>query len=136
MKLKNILFSILTLISLGCCHVVYCEEIVNNTKYNLLINKFNKNKVIELKVSLDKERELQAEVDNGHQPWRLNPIDVAVATLLKIDKTIDIENCTLISSTEEDSKVKCDGTKSYFVNLKRLTKPFGIWTAVSIAISE
>ena len=92
------------------------------------------NQVIKLAVDLKKEKELQQEVDKGHQPWRLEPIDVAYATTPTTDKKVAYENCTLISETSNESVVKCKGEKMYVVYLKRLVREHGIWTAVQIEI--
>src|SRR4030042_2440354 len=84
--------------------------------------------VIKLPIDLKKEEELQREVDKGHQPWRLEPIDVAHVTLIAtIDKNIAYENCTLTSETSSESIVKCKGVKTYIVYLKRLVRENGIW---------
>jgi hypothetical protein len=90
--------------------------------------------VIKLTVDLKKEKKLQQEVDKGHQPWRLEPIDVAYATISTTDKKVAYENCTLISETSNESVVRCKGEKMYVVYLKRLVREHGIWTAVQIEI--
>jgi hypothetical protein len=88
--------------------------------------------IVKVDVNLEEQKRLQAEVDNGHQPWRLETLDVAFAALTDIDKSIKYENCNLSSKTNNKAYVVCKGTKSYLVNLKRIVKPNGIWTAVSI----
>lgn len=92
-------------------------------------------KTIKLNINLDEEKKLQTEVDNGHQPWRLEPIDVAYAIVIaKADKNVVYENCSPISIANTEAKVVCKskGAKKYFVNLKRIVRPDGIWTAISI----
>ena len=94
-------------------------------------------KRIQLSVSLEEEKKLQAQVDNGHQPWRLEPIDVAHATLLSIvDKNIGYKSCGLITETGAEATVKCEGTKTYLVHLKRMVHREGIWTATEIEITK
>ena len=94
-------------------------------------------KRIQLSVSLEEEKKLQAQVDNGHQPWRLEPIDVAHATLLSlVDKNIDYKKCALITQAESGAMVRCEGTKTYLVHLKRMVRREGIWTATEIEITK
>ncbi len=94
------------------------------------------NQVIKLAVDLKKEKELQQEVDKGHQPWRLEPLDVAYATIPTTDKKVAYENCTLESETSNEAVVKCEGEKMYVVSLKRLVREHGIWTAVQIEVTN
>jgi hypothetical protein len=136
MRINIFLYILLSFSSLFCCCIVESSETKNNALSILDANNIDKKQIIDLEINLDKEKKLQNEVDNGHQPWRLEPIDVAGAALIEIDKSVDISNCVLISSMEQDAKVKCKGKNTYFVNLKRLTKPFGIWTAMSITVAE
>jgi hypothetical protein len=95
------------------------------------------NEVINLTVDLEKERELQREVDRGHQPWRLEPIDVAHSTLITtVDKDVAYENCILVTEKGSESVVKCEGTRTYIVYLKRIVRENGIWTALQIEIKQ
>lgn len=91
-------------------------------------------KTIDLKVDLDEQKKLQTEVDNGHQPWRLEPVDVAFAALVTIDKNIDYSNCQLNTAKNIEAEVICKGTKKYRVYLRRMVKPNGIWTATVIEL--
>jgi hypothetical protein len=95
-------------------------------------------RLINLKVDFEKEKEIQLQVDNGHQPWRLEASDVAyVAVRTNVDKSINYKNCSLKSETSNEAKVLCKGASDYLVNLKRLIRPDrpdGIWTAISIEI--
>lgn len=91
-------------------------------------------KIIELEVDIEEQRKLQAEVDSGHQPWRLEPVEVAFAGLSNLDKNIYYENCYLITKMNNEAKVKCKGAKHYIIYLKRMVRPNGIWTAISIEI--
>jgi hypothetical protein len=93
---------------------------------------------IKLKVDLGVERKLQADVDKGHQPWRLEPIDVAHAALtMEANKNIKYENCKLISQTDSDAVVECtEMNQLYIAHLKRLVRNKGIWTATEIEIMK
>lgn len=94
------------------------------------------NQVIKLTVDLNKEKELQQEVDKGHQPWRLEPLDVAYATIPTTDKKVAYKNCTLEFEANNEAVVKCKGEKMYVVYLKQLVRKHGIWTAVQIEITQ
>ncbi|MDA8162845.1 MAG: hypothetical protein M0022_08105 [Desulfobacteraceae bacterium] len=93
-------------------------------------------KEIQITVNLQEEKKVQRAVDKGHQPWRLDPIDTAHVTIIKIDNTVPHESCMVISETEIEAYVKCKGRKRYIIELKRLIKPKGIWTATAIEIME
>jgi len=116
------LFSSLIILSLLICvnNIASCESNIKSKK------------IFKLDVKLEEQKRLQSEVDNGHQPWRLEPLDVAFAALTDIDKNIKYENCNLNSKTNSKAEVICKGTKSYLINLKRMVRSDGIWTAISI----
>jgi hypothetical protein len=90
-------------------------------------------KIITLKVDLENEKELQEEVDKGHQPWRLEPIDVAQIALQDfLHEDVDYEKCTLQSESKDEAIVVYEAAKLYKVKLKRLVNPQGIWTPIEI----
>lgn len=91
-------------------------------------------KTIELPIDLAKEEKIQVEVDNGHQPWRLEPLDVAYTALTTIDEKVDYKNCRLITKENTETTVECKNENKYHVFLKRLVRPNGIWTAVSVEV--
>jgi hypothetical protein len=94
-----------------------------------------KTEKITLSVDMEKERRLQTEVDNGHQPWRLEPVDVAYADLISTVKaTVPFEKCNLSSESANEAVVQCSETKNYIIKLKRLVRPKGIWTTTEIRI--
>lgn len=96
------------------------------------------NERIKLNIDLDSERKLQTAVDKGHQPWRLEPVDVALAAL-KANSAADVkyDNCSIIAVTAIDAIVECKTVSQHFaVYLKRLIRKKGIWSAMEIAISE
>lgn len=94
------------------------------------------NKRIVLKVNLKYEKFVQDEVDKGHQPWRLNAVDVAYATLAPIDKNVKYEDCKSVNETGDQSTVQCKSSQNYIVYLRKLVRPDGIWTATDIEITK
>ncbi len=99
-------------------------------------NEVHSSKIV-ISVDLNKEKELQAEVDNGHQPWRLEPIDVAHAALVAgTAKDVKYSDCRLKSQIDSEAIVLCKNKKIYSVRLKRLIRNNGIWTATEIIIEE
>ena len=87
---------------------------------------------------MEKERELQKSVDEGHQPWRLNPADVAYESIVAtIDKNIKYEKCSLITQSDDEAIVQCAGIQNnYKVYLKRFFGKKSIWTAMKIQKSR
>lgn len=118
--MKKYLFFLLLILSLLICvnNIALCES------------KIKIKKIVKVDVDLEEQKRLQVEVDNGHQPWRLDPVNVAFASL--IDRNIKYENCNISSKSNSEAVVICKGTKNYLINLKRMVRPDGIWTAVSI----
>ena len=97
----------------------------------------SKPQIIKLKVDIKHEKELQAFIDEGHQPWRQEAVDVAYVSLSGInDNSIKYEDCRSISASRTKARVECRGKKKYLVTLRRLVKttPSGIWTAISIEV--
>ncbi|MBI5844771.1 MAG: hypothetical protein HZB23_08915 [Deltaproteobacteria bacterium] len=95
-----------------------------------------KHHVVKMTVNIENERQLQKAVNDGHQPWRLAPADVAHAAVLSVNDKASYDNCHLIRQTDKEAWVKCTSQKEdYLVYLKRLVEPKGIWTAVSMEIS-
>jgi hypothetical protein len=123
--LMNKLFILLSIFIIVVNYSGNVESINDNLKDS---------KKIELKIDLTDEKKLQTEVDNGHQPWRLEPIDVAYVALSNIDKNVIYEDCHLIYEKDIEAKVKCKNSKNYLVYLKKLIRPDGIWTAISIEV--
>ena len=92
---------------------------------------------ITIPFDLETERQLQIEVDKGHQPWRLVPIDVAhaaIITLLKVD--VPFDKCIFLSEADREVTIKCIDVQSYTVRLKQLVRAKGIWTATQIQIGD
>lgn len=85
---------------------------------------------IKIPYNVEQERQLQKGVDKGHQPWRLNPAEVAhVAILVYASDSIPLENCVVLLKNNTESTAQC---LNYKVYLKKLFGEKGIWTAVTI----
>ncbi|HEY3278439.1 MAG TPA: hypothetical protein VGJ94_17620 [Syntrophorhabdaceae bacterium] len=91
---------------------------------------------IKKEINISKERELQTEVDKGHQPWRLNPVDAAFSEVGAGDRKVIHESCELVMQTSSEALVRCTGTHIYLVQLKQLVKPNGIWSTISIQVEK
>ena len=128
-KMLLVLFAIISLI-------ISCSKGDDSTTNKSVDNQVTATgQIIKLKVNIEEEKELQQAVDNGHQPWRLEPIDVAHVALMEIDKNIRYENCTLVSEKDREAVVNCRGTRTYIVYLKQIVREKnGIWTATQIEI--
>ena len=88
---------------------------------------------IKLKVDLRNEQKLQKAVDNGHQPWRLDPLEVACVSLKGyLKKGIKKDQCFLINKSDDTVFVEYRDIKKYTVQLKRIVRRDGIWTAEEI----
>ena len=95
----------------------------------------NEGQSINFEMDLEKEKEFQAGVEKGHPLWRTNPTVVTYLALrTAMDKNIPLRSLQKMDSTEEEARVKakCVPQKDCIVHLKRLVKPDGIWTAISI----
>jgi hypothetical protein len=93
-------------------------------------------KAIKIKVDTKSQQQLQKQVDNGHQPWGLGPIDVGVASIaIHGHEDVDAERCSLVVQKKTEATVACRGRSGFVVKLKRLVKPNGIWTAVEIQMA-
>lgn len=103
---------------------------------------------VEVKVDLELEKHNQKSVDEGHSPWRLDPLfTVQVFTSLHLfpegivgEFPIEYENLKLISSNNEFSIVQVNdiNTNINMVYLKKLIRQdaTGIWTVVGYDISK
>jgi len=138
--MRKSFFTLLTVILILDCFCVFGSfgRDANSQNRNISFEDSHQDKTkkrIELKVNLKEQRELQNAVDNGHQPWRLDPIFVAyVEAGPNVDKSLKCEDCRIKSERNAEAEVTCKGVKNYIVELKRLIKPApdGIWTAISI----
>lgn len=93
--------------------------------------------LIELPVDMNLERETQRAVENGHQPWRLFPEQVACAVLSNRFKDTRFDDCKLESEDKGRAIASARvGKIQYRVYLERLIKTDGIWTATKIEIQK
>jgi hypothetical protein len=87
----------------------------------------------ELTVDVQAERVLQAEVDKGHQPWRLDPIYVSITVIHREwGEELSADRCRQEIRTEREVLVKCEGRRRYTAKLRRLFRVDGIWTPVEM----
>ncbi len=93
-------------------------------------------KKIPIAVDIEKEKRVQHEVDNGHQPWRLEPAGVAHAALSGENISVPFAKCKLQAEANRKAIVKCTDSKTCAVVLKQLIRAQGIWTATEIEIEE
>ena len=86
--------------------------------------------------TLDKERKLQKEAGEGHQPWRLNPIDMARSAVISYaNKNIKSKKCFLITQKNNEAIAQCNNLNvNYRVYLKKYFGKSSIWTATKIQI--
>lgn len=92
-----------------------------------------KSKVLQIPVNLNNEKQLQEAVDEGHQPRRLNPVDVAHTAIISlVDKEMEYGNLKLITEKKTEAFVETIEGKRYRISLKRMVRPDGIWTATRI----
>jgi len=83
------------------------------------------------------EQRLQKASDNGFQPWRNNPTDVAQAALVNAGANINMADCRLLSEKKDEAVVAASDKKgSYKVICKRVVKDGGIWTATEVEVAE
>lgn len=109
-------------------------SLISCSREGVSINATTKETKIDLPIDLAEEKKIQAEVDTGHQPWRLEAVDVAYTALVNIDKRIDYKNCHIIVEENSEAKVECKNENNYHILLKRLVRSNGIWTAVLIEV--
>lgn len=100
------------------------------------------NPQIVVTVDLETEKNIQQQVDQGHQPWRLNPIEVAMEFLFsKISQRekdssfpIKMDELKTIQMGKSEAIVEVSGDKTpiRIIYLKQLVKQddTGIWSVV------
>ncbi len=117
-------------------------KVVSGSNKNSAADKNDSEKVetrmVTLNPSMEEERRLQKAVDDGWQPWRLNPIDVAHANMINQGVNVRIEDCSLVKKDDAHAVVHVqskDG-KDLNVHVARLVRPDGIWTATQVEIND
>ncbi|MEK9199918.1 hypothetical protein ACH0B5_06745 [Ureibacillus sp. 179-F W5.1 NHS] len=117
-------------------------DIYNNIIFPVQAKEYDINPQVEVPYDLTEEKNTQKSVDEGHSPWRLDPIATTqVFVSLKIspegiegDYPIPKESLKLLHSTMDSAIVEVNDTQTLikYVYLKRLVRqdPTGIWTVV------
>ncbi len=100
----------------------------------LIIFSCTSKQVIRPKVDIGEVLRLQQSVNQGHQPWRLDPVMVAGVYLRTLDPEIKDYDCKLENLNENKATVSCDKGKRYLVILETLISHDGIWTVTEVEI--
>ena len=94
-------------------------------------------RVVKLNVNMAEEQRLQKASDNGFQPWRNSPVDVAQAALVNAGANVNMADCRLLSEKADEAVVSASDKKgSYKIICKRVVKDGGIWTATEVEVTE
>ncbi|QCR34043.1 hypothetical protein [Lysinibacillus sp. SGAir0095] len=117
-------------------------DIYNNIIYPVQAKEYDINPQIEVPYDLKKEAIEQKSVDEGHSPWRLDPLmTTQVFVSLQIspggiegEYPIEEGNLKLLHSTKDTAVVEVNDIDTFIklVYLKRLVKQdaTGIWTVI------
>lgn len=117
-------------------------DVYNNIIYPVQAKEYEINPQVEVPYDLEKEINDQKSVDEGHSPWRLDPlISTQVFVSLQLspkgiegEYPIEEGNIKLLHSTKDTAVVEVNDNDSSIkiVYLKRLVKqdPSGIWTVI------
>lgn len=88
-----------------------------------------------VEINYDKLKEIQANVDNGHQPWYLDPVQVAMETGSRYGFDPREDQFTLLNQQEGTAQVEVTHNhRQYVIELIQPVKQGndGIWTIKSI----
>src|ERR1043166_6801310 len=90
--------------------------------------------IVTPRIDIEDLQKLQESVDEGHQPWRLDPVMVACSEIAFPEAT---RTCWRESRVESPSSTEAVVTFSaesghYVIYLQSLVRPDGIWTATRI----
>ncbi len=133
MSLRKIFFAT------SLCLLISCTGKSDDSKYTEQATEAVATGVefIEIPVELKGEEEIQRAVEDGHQPWRLSPADVACASLAARQIKVKLSDCRL-DEEDKDKAVASAQTQGtmYRVYLEQLVKPGGIWTARRIEVTR
>ncbi|MCM3388718.1 hypothetical protein [Ureibacillus chungkukjangi] len=117
-------------------------DVYNNIIFPVQAKEYDINPQVEVPYDLKKEETAQKSVDEGHSPWRIDPVlttQVFVSLQLSpkgIEGEYPIEegNIKLLHSTKDTAVVEVNDTDTIikFVYLKRLVNQdaSGIWTVI------
>lgn len=103
--------------------------------------------VITLPVDIEREKETQLSVEEGHQPWRLEADWVACSEIAHLHKDrkqkpdLDVRDCLDKRKVEQQGVTKAVidfsvTDKKYRVYVERLVKTDGIWTPTKIEVTR
>lgn len=136
MTLKSIfyyfpLFISLLFISLGCEYETKASKGGEVTIQKEAVNP--KNKVMKLNIDMDHQEKAQMSTDQGFQPWRNNPIDVAEESIISLGIGSSEGKSVVLSENQSDAEVRVESNSgTYKVSLKKIVRPDGIWTSTRI----
>lgn len=131
--MKHLTF--VALVTISCVYVYGCEGMTGSNSVDKDNPENRKPKMMTLYTDLDEEKRLQQAVDNGGQTWRLNPVDVAHASMVSQGVNVRIEDCELIKEDGSHAIVEIHSKAGDFnVHADRLGRSDGIWTATQIEI--
>lgn len=117
-------------------------DFYNNIIFPVQAKEYTINPQVEVPYDITKERNDQKSVDQGHSPWRLDPLFTTQVFVslqitpegIKGEYPIEMENLKLLHSTIDTAIVEVNDkdTVIKYVYLKRLIKqdPSGIWTVI------
>ncbi|MFP3917658.1 hypothetical protein U5N28_07595 [Lysinibacillus telephonicus] len=117
-------------------------DVYNNIIFPVQAKEYDIDPQVEVPYDITKEKNAQKSVDEGHSPWRLDPLmTTQVFVSLQVspggiegDYPIEIGNLKLLYSTDEIAVVEVndEDTPINIVYLKRLIRqdPTGIWTVI------
>jgi hypothetical protein len=77
----------------------------------------------------------QKAVDHGHQPWQLDPIDVACSSLPdSVREKVEIDSCELVTVSNSEALVECHSGWAFKMRLRRIARidSTGIWTPIEL----
>ncbi|MNM78306.1 hypothetical protein D3C81_901990 [compost metagenome] len=136
---------LICVVALGVLFSINSEAIASEiTTYSISIN-YKDDRIepqIKIPFNLEIEKEAQKSVEEGHSPWKLDPVFVAqVFVSLQVspegitgDYPIHDKELKIIQSSEKETIVEVNSNKTKIkkVYLKRLIKQdsTGIWTVV------
>ena len=94
-------------------------------------------RTVQLNIDMTEEEKLQKVADEGYQPWRNNPIDVAQAALINAGVDVKLADCKLLSEDADKAVITANDERGdYKIICKRLIKTGGIWTATEVEVTE
>lgn len=113
-----------------------CESRTDAGKLHAAKNEENQQsekKVMKLNIDMEHQEKSQLSADQGFQPWRNNPVDVAEESIIGLGIGSTEGRSAVLSENDSDAEVRVESNSGiYKVSLKRLVRPDGIWTSTEI----